>query len=245
MNINEVWDSQYESNNDTALKDVNLFKLESNALIKKINEYIEKTRKKEITILELGSGTGYLARIIIDAFANVKINYTGVDFSANACEIAKKRELKNSTFIQNDFDSFLKTDNNKYDIILSQRSIMAVMKEDEQNSILRLIKQKIDGIGLFSECTVEGLENLNSLRSGLGIDELEKVWHSKYLDKKQLDKYFVNYEIEDFSSIYYLVTRVIYPYFEEPKHNTPLADFAASLKQTGNFSFLKLIIVKI
>ncbi len=246
MNIKDVWNEQYSDMKETALQDKNLFKLESDAIKNKIKSFIAQVDKKEINILELGSGTGFLASIIIREFAsnNITLNYTGVDFSSLATEKANSRKLENSIFLENDFIDFLKTTTLQYDIILTQRAIMAIMEEDKQNLMLGLIIKKLDGIGIFSECTEEGFLKLNALRRELNVNDLEKVWHSRYLSTQQLDKYFKNYIIEDFSSMYYLITRVIYPMFEEPHHNTPLADFAASLKQDGEYSFLKLIIIR-
>ncbi len=245
MSIKNVWDKQYSEHDDTALKDRNLFELESKAIKDEIRLFLSEENKNNISILELGSGTGFLAKLILDEFPQTKIDYTGVDFSAIATQNANKRRLRGVSFIENDFISFLQEDGNKqYDVILTQRSIMAVMEEYEQNLILELVANKINGMGLFSECTADGFKNINNLRKKLDVGKLEKVWHSKYLENQQLDKYFPNYKIKDFSSMYYLITRVLYPMFEEPKHNTSLADFAASLKQDSDYSFLKLIIVK-
>lgn len=243
MDLKDVWDEQYNNNIETALKDKNLFQLELDAIKLKIKEFLDSSSENIINILELGSGTGLLAEEIMNEFKNynLEIYYTGIDFSLNAVKTANNRNIKNTTFIENDFLSFLEKDKKEYNIILTQRSIMAIMEEKEQNKMLDLIEKKTKNIGIFSECTEEGFNNLNELRKKLKLKDLEKVWHSRYLTKNQLDKYFINYNIEDFSSIYYLITRIIYPYFEEPKHNTVLADFAASLKQEGDYSFLKLI----
>jgi hypothetical protein len=51
---------------------------------------------------------------------------------------------------------------------------------------------------------------------------------------------FPSLEIIDYSSTYWLITRVVYPYFAEPKHNTALHDFAAGLHQDGPYGLVKL-----
>jgi hypothetical protein len=100
------------------------------------------------------------------------------------------------------------------------------------------------GVGLLSEGSVQGLNRLNELRADLGVERLEKVWHSRYLDERDIELVFDSMEIVHFAPLYWLITRVVYPYFEEPRHNTPLHRFAARLPQVGDFSPVRLFAVR-
>lgn len=245
-NLNSVWDKYYKkSSRNTILKDDNFFRLEIQAILEQIKSYIQ--RKKTIKILELGSGSGYLAsKICSNLLKNISYDYTAIDFSEEAVTKAKKRKIKNCTFIKNDFSDFLKNSDDVYDIIISQRSIMAIMNQNQQKKLLILIKKhmKQNSIGIFSEVTQQAFKKIQTLRRKIKLPPLEKVWHSRYLDETLLSRIFKHSKIIDFSSTYWLVTRVIYPFFEEPKHNSIIHKFAFNLSQEGDYGLVKLFIVK-
>lgn len=246
-NLTNVWDKYYEEYDDTAIKDKNFFELEINAIRNHLSKNITSLGKP-VNILELGSGTGYLASILTSFLDLNKIDfsYVGVDFSKNGIEKADKRKLKNCTFVKDDFNNFLNNYKEEFDCVITQRSLMAIMDLDLQINLLNSIKNHMskNSIGIFSEVSIQAFEKLQSLRKDLTMKPLEKVWHSKYLDENLFKNTFSNVKIYDFSSIYWLVTRVIYPYFEEPKHNTKLHDFTSKLEQTGNYGLVKVFVVK-
>ena len=245
----DVWNSQYENSDDTAIKDKNYFNLEVNAIIEQIIKYVNKTNISSLRILELGSGTGLLSSLITSSLSkkiNCLCNYTGVDFSNIAVNKSNDRNIDNCQFVQNDFITFLENNDEKFDIIISQRSIMALMDNESHITLLQLCKSALSnqGMGIFSEATKQSFEKIQELRSELSIPPLKKVWHSCYLDENIFHKIFTSCEIFDFSSTFWLITRVVYPYFEEPKHNSPIHKFAANLSQTGKYGLTKLFVVQ-
>ena len=246
----DVWNSQYVTSDDTSLKDKNYFDLETNAIIEQIIKYVQKINSSSLNILELGSGTGLLSSLITSKLSEKiygSFSYTGVDFSDVAVKKSNDRNINNCKFIQNDFINFFENNNEKFDIIISQRSIMALMDNESHIKLLQLLKKSLSnqGIGIFSEVTKQSFEKIQKLRKELSIDPLEKVWHSCYLDEKIFQTVFTSCNIFDFSSIYWLITRVIYPYFEEPKHNSLIHNFASNLSQIGNYGLTKLFVVQI
>ena len=247
--LKKVWNKQYQSTEKaTALKDRNFFNLEVKYIKKILLNEISKRKKKSIKILELGSGTGFLADSIVSELKKTSINcsYFGVDFSSVATKKAKSRKIPNSVFIKSDFIKFLKANNTKFDYIITQRSIMAIMNTQTQIQLLKLIKNSLTkgGKGMFSEVSIQAFKTIQKLRATLEIEPIEKVWHSLYLDEKILYDIFPKTKKIDFSSTYWFITRVIYPYFEKPKHNTKLHDFAASIPQKGNYGLVKLFVVQ-
>jgi ubiquinone/menaquinone biosynthesis C-methylase UbiE len=245
--LSKVWDNYYQkSKKNYILKDDNFFKLEVQAISNQISFYIKKN-KKSIKILELGSGSGFFASIICSKILKKsKYRYLGVDFSKQAVDKANKRKIKNCAFVQSDFLDFFSKNDKFFDIIITQRSIMAIMNNKDQKKILTLIKKhmKQNSIGVFSEVTIQAFKNLQKLRKKLNLSPLEKIWHSHHLDESVISKIFPHSEIIDYSSTYWLITRVIYPYFEEPKHNSVIHNFASNLSQNGDYGMVKLFLVK-
>ena len=243
--LKETWENQYSEKNDTAIKDKPFFELEVKTIKREVENFSKG--KDNLSILELGCGTGFLAsELIKDSLKDIKYTYTGVDLSKNAIEISKSRKLSKAFFLEIDFFKFFEKSAKKFDLIISQRSIMALLKKDEQIKLLKLINSRLtkNGVGLFTECLYESSQKINEYRKQLGIKPFEKVWHSRYLRIEEIKKIFPKFEIIDFCSTYWLITRIIYPYFEEPKHNTKLAQVASKFPEFGNYGLVKLIIIK-
>lgn len=249
-NLLKVWNNYYAtSNKNTAIKDENFFSLEVNAITDNLlNEITSRNKKKTIHILELGSGTGFLASKVASLLNKnkVKYHYLGIDFSDVGIQKANKRKINDCEFLKDDFIHFLKINQKKFDVIITQRTIMAIMKKKDQQKLLKLIKTSLShtGCGLLSECSIQALKEIQKIRKLLGVEPLQKVWHSRYLDERLLSTVFLNIKVTDFSSTYWLVTRVIYPFFEKPKHNAKIHEVAAKLTQTGNYGLVKLFVVR-
>ena len=242
--LNSVWDDQYRYNDDTALKDNNLFELEFDAIFSVISDNLNLNKK--IRILEIGCGTGFLINKIKNKL-NTKIFCDCVDFSQQAIEIAKRRNILDVNFYCEDFFKFFKKNNETYDFIISQRSIMAIMSRSQQTKLLKHIKNSLKrtGVGILSECFEEQLIKLNKHRKIMGLRVFEKVWHSLYLKTSQINNIFTKARYIDFCSTYFLVTRIIYPFFDDPIHNQEIHKKAMKLTNSGDYSFLRLVVVKI
>jgi ubiquinone/menaquinone biosynthesis C-methylase UbiE len=246
-NLTKVWDNYYEkSKKNYILKDDNFFRLEIQAISDQILHYIKKN-KKPIKILELGSGSGFLASIICSKILKKsQYHYLGVDFSQKGINKANKRKIKNCSFIQSDFLDFFSKTKENFDIIITQRSIMAIMNNSDKKKLLNFIRDhmKQNSVGIFSEVTTQAFKKLQTLRKKLGLQPIEKVWHSHHLDESFVKEIFNHSTIIDYSSTYWLITRVIYPYFEEPKHNSLIHSFASTLSQSGDYGMVKLFVVR-
>jgi len=250
--IRKTWDQYYQENSgDTVLKDRNFFVLETGAILQAIESYIERHAGKELVIVELGSGLGGLAEKVelqLAAKTNLKFRYFGYDFSGPGVEKSNARGLKHSHFIEKDFIAGLRSLSESPDIIITQRAVMALMEAKDQEDLMILIREtlKLGGEAILSEGSQQGLQQLIDLRSILNIQEgFEKVWHSLYLDEAMLQRVFgTKLETNDYSSMYWLITRVVYPFFETPKHNSKIHDFAAKLAPSGNFGLVKLFLYR-
>ena len=239
-----VWERQYGPEVDSALKDTNLFRLEVNAILREMD--VRVSGSKPLKILEIGCGTGALLEAVGERFADQKrdVLLHGVDFASTAIDKAKTRQLPNCEFYCSDVLRFLEKRSKQYDVVVSQRVVMALMDRQEQRALLQAIKDCLSdtGVALLSECFAGKFNEFNAARAILGLPPLEKVWHSLHLEEADVRSVFRQVSFNDFCSTYMLVTRIIYPYFEEPKHNQPIHDFASALPQAGSLGFLRLAV---
>lgn len=243
--LQDEWNRQYESADETALKDNHLFALEVEALTKAVLKYAPTSRT--CRIVELGCGTGALLASLTMSLMQSgidKIEAIGVDFSQVAIEKAKSRNLEFASFECASFEDFLAASHQPFDIILSQRSIMALMSEEAHAHILGAIESHLhkDGVAILSECFASAFEHFNSLRHKAGLEPIAKVWHSRHMSEAQLASIFGSIDYIDFCSSYMLATRLIYPMFEEPVHNSRIHHMARHLPNGGDSSYLKIAI---
>lgn len=247
-NVKRLWDDYYASSQgETILKDANFFRMEVEAISNALNREVARLGRP-VSILEFGSGTGALAEALLAALPSEYregTSYCGVDFSSDACAKAAGRNLADARFVAEDFLAFLDGNSDKFDVIVTQRSIMAVIDADQHNRMLEALPAALTeaGVLILSEATQQAYERVNALRREVQIDEMAPIWHCRYLDEEQVKRLFPNAMFEDFASLYWLITRVVYPFSAEPQHNTPLHDMAARLEQSGDYGLVKLIIV--
>ena len=122
-----------------------------NAFSKEINSYF----KKPVTILEIGSGPGHLAKHILEN-CNVE-SYKLLDFSAPMHEIAKNNlgELaRKAIFLQKDFKSSdWYKDISKVDIIVTMQAIHEVRHKSHIGNLFSQLRSLIkeDGVFLYSD----------------------------------------------------------------------------------------------
>ena len=62
MSLKKIWNDQYDGVKISSLKDINLFNKEVESIISTSLNFIKKSKKKKLTILELGCGSGELIR---------------------------------------------------------------------------------------------------------------------------------------------------------------------------------------
>jgi len=159
MSLKKTWNEQYDGKTFSALKDKNLFDLEVNAIILAIKEKLKTSNLENnvIKILELGCGTGELIKKVDNSLSSLEhfklsLEFIGIDFSENAISQAKREASTQKNFICLDFQSYVDSlNNNSIDIVITQRSIMALMDRDLQNKILLNINRilKTNGLGIF------------------------------------------------------------------------------------------------
>lgn len=107
------------------------------------NNLIQKNNAS--TVLEIGSGTGNLAR----RFQENNQNYQGLDYSEDMIEIARKRN-KNSSFIQGDMRDF-KLKEPVDAVIITGRSTSYLITNDDINKTFESVYKNLtkEGVIIF------------------------------------------------------------------------------------------------
>jgi ubiquinone/menaquinone biosynthesis C-methylase UbiE len=167
-------------------------------------------------VLDVGCANGYSAIHHLDR--NIS-SITGVDSSKGMIREAQKTQAKCGSLEKLFFEvgdvRKLRFENDTFDVVYTTRTLINLPTWDEQKQgISECIRVcKVGGTIIFSEAFWEPLVLLNSLRSLKSLTPLVEPDFNRYLKKKCLEEYFlsegIQFEIEDFSSIYFLGTRFL------------------------------------
>lgn len=194
-----------------SMYDKNLLKLE----IQLIKERIPKNSK----ILDAGCGEGE-GTLEYSKIPGVRLH--AVDFSETRLKKAAKRlsNHSNVTLKKVDFLGTYSLDKD-YDAIISQRFLINLMEWNLQQKVLLDFKSMLKQGGklILLEGSMEGVEELNKLRSTFGLKPIPVKWHNLFFNDKTLINFmeknnFILIE-EDGPGEYFMLTRGLRPYFEE------------------------------
>lgn len=178
---------------------------------------IGKHIKPKDVILDIGCANGYATFRQLQERRPSKI--IGVDFSKNMIESAKQAKLeiaeKEDIFFQEGDIRNLKFDDDTFDVAYTTRVVINLPTWEEQitaiNEGLRVVKP--GGKFILSEGFWEPLCLLNSLRLLKQLPPLVEHDFNRYLKLSRVEQYLesesLQYEIDDFSSIYYLGSRFL------------------------------------
>jgi ubiquinone/menaquinone biosynthesis C-methylase UbiE len=184
-------------------------------------------------VLDVGCSNGYAA--FRQAETHKLKSITGVDFASNMVLTANEtRQQKGLNveieFMEGDVRS-LDFSNNSFDVVYTTRVLINLPTWTHQKKgIQECIRvAKPNGIIVLSEGFWEPLVLLNALRTLKGLEPLVEHDFNRYLKlsalKTYLDELGQTYQINDFSSIYYLGSRFLrelvtevsaYPGFSNP-----------------------------
>ncbi len=209
------------------------------------------------TVVDVGCGDGFSTVNIATAFPTLR--FIGVDWSREMLALAEKRRSADPELLERvsfrigdmrDLSTSLLAD--RFEVFLSVRSLINIMTSAEQYDTIRQIAEHLKPGGYYFgiENFLQGQENFNRLRVAMGLPEIPVRWHNHFFDEeeyaKEVVEWFDSLVIENFSSSYYLATRVIYSagcysIGEEPDYFHPIQKTAARLPVIGDFSPIKLV----
>lgn len=181
-------------------------------------ENISKYINDGDTVLDVGCANGYST---FKQYEQHKLNsIIGVDFAENMINAANDRlnnihdKPGNMLFNQGDIRN-LEFENNQFDVVYTTRVIINLSTWEEQvNAIKECIRvAKPNGKIILSEGFWEPLMLLNSMRLLVNLKPLVEHDFNRYFKKYKIEELMkelnLEYDIIDFSSIYYLGSRFL------------------------------------
>jgi len=184
-------------------------------------------------VLDIGCANGYAT--FKQAKSHKLTTITGVDFAANMVQAAQQAKLEKGlgediNFMEGDVIS-LQFPDNSFDVAYTTRVLINLPTwELQMQGIAECVRVvKPNGTIVLSEGFWEPLVLLNAMRALKSLAPLIEHDFNRYLKLSALKKYLnersLSYQIEDFSSIYYLGSRFLrdlvtdpaaYPGFSNP-----------------------------
>lgn len=210
--IKEYWESQgdmYGSSHWASWGDNWMIALEIETIAKFINH--------GDSVIDIGCANGYST--LQQAAAHRLKSIVGVDYSGSMIEHAKGRLAKSSVSCPMNFEvgdvRSLPFDSEAFDVAYTTRVIINLPTWDEQrkaiDECMRVVKS--GGTLVLSEGFWEPLMKLNAVRQLCSLPLLVEHDFNRYIKMSMLIDYLserkIDYEIHDFSSIYYIGSRLI------------------------------------
>jgi ubiquinone/menaquinone biosynthesis C-methylase UbiE len=244
----DFWNSRAQYGEQAGTNDLILKRIEMQIIL-------QYTRDGQ-SILDVGCGNGITAFTLLDAL-NVEV--TGIDYASKMIEDANERLKRRPTedqavasFAVGDVKDLSRVEaikNRKFDLIITERVLINLSSWQEQCDAMRGIMGllKPDGVYLMIENIDEGLQSINRLRSAIGLSAIEKPWHNRYLRKEEVQAvdFAEMIEYRDFTSAYYLLSRVVNAWVAnkqgmEPSYDSDINKLALELMEFRNFEELGL-----
>jgi len=147
-----------------------------------INRVIKSLNKKNISILEVGCGLGYVVDLI--SRNNHCVEVSGSDISTRAIQVAKKK-FPNYNFFVNDITSRKKVTDKKFDIVIFNQILWYILEKLDDSIFNSHFILKNNGYFIISQAFLKseqkyGKDIIN------GFKGLDQVMQSKYSDLFQL-----------------------------------------------------------
>jgi SAM-dependent methyltransferase len=250
MNANEIkefWETRagkYGSSPQATTNDYFMRRLEIRFLKDSIDSF-SKTQKIH-RIADIGCGNGYSTAEVAKHFP--EIEFIGYDYSENmirgANRILGDTNLTNLSFHIFDITKGHLTDD--FDLVYTDRCLINLPSWELQKAAITKIHNSlsVDGIYIMIENFMDGQSNFNKLRRDFGLEEIAIHDYSQYFDKNVLvnfvDELFEVLEFSNISSMYYVVSRIIYTKLcslenREPDYFDKHHEFASLLPFAGNY----------
>lgn len=245
--ILEFWNKRANLGALAGTNDIGLKQLEMQTL----SGYVNDDQK----VLDFGCGSGTTAFFLAE---NQSLEITGMDFSPEMVKEAnQERDLRGISPLKLNFavqdickiNELLEVQTTPYDIVITERVLINLETwEEQENAIRQLIKLlRPGGIYLMCENLRDGLDNLNTMRTSVGLEAITSPWHNRYLNQDEVAEidFAELIEYRDFTSVYYLFSRVINAWLakeqdEDPKYDAPINKLALELSKFPQFNLLNI-----
>ena len=141
-----------------------------------INSVIKSFNKKNISILEVGCGLGYVVDLI--ARNNQNIEVSGSDISKRAIQVAKQK-FPNYNFFVNDITSRKKVTYKKFDIVIFNQILWYILEKLDQSFLNCHHILNKNGYFIISQAFFKSEQNYGREIVN-GFDGLDHIMKTKY-----------------------------------------------------------------
>lgn len=242
--VREYWEGRADLLERAGTNDVIAKKLEIEALARHISDGMH--------ILEVGCGNGVTA---IELARRFEVFVDGFDFSKNMVESARKlsmsEQLKGAVSFEVADIRSLPDLGKKYDVVITERVLINLDDWSAQARAIEDLSRYLNDGGRYLMCenSQDGLDEINEMRSLIGLGEITPPWHNRYLREDEVNSLRIPglelVRIECFSATYYFLSRVVNAYLAaldglEPSYDAPVNRLALFLPPIGCFGQGKL-----
>ncbi|MFC1699103.1 class I SAM-dependent methyltransferase [Candidatus Omnitrophota bacterium] len=209
--------------------------------------------KSSDRVLDAGCANGYSTM----KYAEVKkCRILGIDYSAGMIKNAKKENSKKKGKIKGSVEfavgdvTRLAEKDAQFDKVTSKRCIINLpswpLQKQGLGELIRVLKK--GGELLLSEASEQGWQNMNRLRAEFGLEEVPQPWFNLYLNDQTLCRFMEQrglkkMEILNFSSTYYIGSRVIQPFVigkgKQPRYDSEINRLFSQLPDYGDYGTQK------
>jgi SAM-dependent methyltransferase len=175
----------------------------------------EKMKECErLLVIGCGDGDG------IELYGKKALEIVGIDFSASAIRKSRSRFKQHAFYVSDITDTKLGSGN--FDAIISERCITNLVTPESQLAALNEVNRLLTPDGTFYLCepTLSGYDQVDDLRTSLGLPVLKRHWHNLLFDDDLISRSGMHIARTQNFGIYTLISRIIHPlyvYPDEPK----------------------------
>ncbi len=240
--VKEFWTKQALSNKDSytaSWTDKYMMNLECDA----ISKYIEE----EDLVLDVGCANGYTTNRIAKQTGST---IHGIDYIPEMIEVANKNKPNNVMYSVGDITKLNFMDG--FNVVMGIRVLINLPNHDVQvNAMNRCLDALVPGgLYLMSEATLQGWERINTFRYDNDLTRIPIPDFNVYLDEDEIVSALQPRArligIQNFSSTYFVGTRIIKPLLCKPEEavnpNSEWNRFFSMLPPFGDYGTQKLFI---
>jgi len=250
--IKETWEKQAAK-----FKDSHWVSWGDNWVIALEIDNIAASIKDGHKVLDVGCANGFAS---VEQFKRRKIDITGVDYSESMIHYAKEKlyelGITEGIKFQTGDVRTLDFEDETFDVVYTTRVLINLPNWEDQikgiNECLRVTKK--GGTVIFSEAFWEPLVLLNAIRTLVKLPSLVEHDFNRYIKESKIEAYLktlnVKYEIIDFSSVYYLGSRVLRELVTEvekyPGYTNPINEIFYNIEKDysgGGFGIQKAVVI--
>ena len=213
------WDTRSGLGFAAGSSDVNLKKLEINAILNSIGD--------ASTVLDAGCGNGFTLASLALSFPTSRL--FGFDYSQGmvnvAIELMREKGISErvnlcQASLLDPFPSSLLPlgiPSAGFDCIYTERSIINLDTLEQQAQAVQALWGMVAEGGrlILCEAFLDGLTEINTYREAVGLERIAPPWHNRYLSISELAELLpsprqVPHQVVEFSGTYYFVSRVLH-----------------------------------